>query len=320
MSTKSSKKSKPSVREQLLSRFGELLVINQPISSFVPSRVGGVAEFILKVHSIDEICDAAKIAVENDLEYVVVGGATGILPSDYGFPGLIIVNKVEGISFNEQLSQVVIYSGTPNSTLLSMAASRGFGGVEFLSVIPGTIGGAITTNAGLGPVNASTIIREVTLLVFEGAESKVVTVTKEQLLFEPGGSVLANSTKYPPIILTARLQLARLPQEEIMKRLSRYKDRHTLVYANKPMLGSFFTPSLEYLPNLFRDAKRVRATNVRIYPSEGLLSGVIDKTLAKDYRLVIDQLQGVAQAKGIVVKRRIRYLGNWPEEEENATT
>lgn len=92
-----------------------------------------------------------------------IGCGSNILISDYGFDGVVAVTKkLNGINILENF--ISVNSGTKISSLIGFCIKNSLTGVEFLSGIPGTIGGAIINNAGTKEKSISQIIDSIEYL------------------------------------------------------------------------------------------------------------------------------------------------------------
>lgn len=123
---------------------------NIPLSGFTTLRVGGPARFLAKVTCLDELDGVLKWAKENAQEWVIIGKGSNLLVSDKGFYGLVVINQIEGESWQikDNKALVTVGSGMSLASLSARSAKLGFAGLEFACGIPATIGGAVVMNAG----------------------------------------------------------------------------------------------------------------------------------------------------------------------------
>jgi len=321
MSTKSTTNSKPTptLRAQLREAFKEDFYENIPLADFVSSRIGGVAEYVIIAKTSDDLITAARFAVQHNMEYRVLGGGSATLVSEVGYPGLVIINRTEGIGFSQGSSLVIAASGVGTQRLVSVAASRSLGGAEFLSAVPGSIGGAVVTNAGFGRFFVSAHVKDVTAFVTDGQADKVVTIPAAEMGFRPYRSLLMRSSKFPPILLTIRLQLAQLTQDEIMRRLRVYAARYHDQSGPDGKIGGCFIPPLEEQTVLHRLLRKIRLPGAVLHPEKGLIVSSNPKTPA-NYRQILDMVKQLAEEQGVTLEDRLSYLGYWPAMEgEDAT-
>ena len=72
---------------------------NIPLSEHTTFKLGGLACYFFRVHSIKETREALDFARENSLPFFVLGGGSNLLVSENGFSGVIIKNEILGLSF-----------------------------------------------------------------------------------------------------------------------------------------------------------------------------------------------------------------------------
>ncbi len=117
----------------------------KPLTTF---GVGGKVKWYLKVISPEELVDAVSLAKENSLKYLVMAGGSNLVFSDETYPGLLIhyLNSQAEISCEGNV--ITCEAGLPLASLINFAIENNLAGLESLSGIPGTVGGAIVGNAG----------------------------------------------------------------------------------------------------------------------------------------------------------------------------
>jgi UDP-N-acetylmuramate dehydrogenase len=118
---------------------------NISLADFTTLKVGGPAQYLVEVHTEEELKQAIAWAKDSKLAYRVVGEGSNLLVSEAGFSGLIIVNKLDYINLTDQL---VVGSGTNLNKFVDFVNQKGIAGFETLAGIPGTVGGAVYGNAG----------------------------------------------------------------------------------------------------------------------------------------------------------------------------
>src|SRR5512133_3309472 len=82
--------------------FGELqdrAKRNEPLARYTTARIGGPADLLVEVRTVDELLALARRAEEIALPYLVLGGGANVLVSDLGVRGLVIVNRTKEIKF-----------------------------------------------------------------------------------------------------------------------------------------------------------------------------------------------------------------------------
>ncbi len=112
--------------------FKDRLLEHETMRNHTLLQCGGVADFFVSVESIKEVIDCLEIAQADKIPVLVLGEGNNIIFSDYGFPGLVIANNTNNISYILDKSQVIVDSGVRNMGLLLQSANRNLGGIEFL--------------------------------------------------------------------------------------------------------------------------------------------------------------------------------------------
>jgi|GEM_PF-1392686 len=321
MSTKSTKTlPKPSndLADQLRAVVGsDQLFSHHTIGQYTYTGFGGVAEILVVVKTTQELMEVARAIQQSRQPYVVIGAGSGSLWSDVGFNGVVIVNQCQALYFSAEASQVVVDAGYSLSALVNALASRGWGGMEFASAIPGTVGGAVATGASWQGKSVRNFVREVTMLVADGSEIKLVTVAVNSLPNQKDGWLFPLTGQSNPIILTVKFQVAALTQSEILRRvkLVRLGRRHF----NQQMLGYVFLPSLSSLPLDYRRlAKEVLPRGISIDRNDtNILCFQPGRVLPNDLRLAIQAIEDYCVQNGYTVSQRLALLGYWPDRGES---
>lgn len=119
---------------------------NIPLSEYTTLKIGGQARFFVEVEDKEELKEAILFAKKNKLPFLVIGSGSNLLVADAGFGGLVIKNSMEGIKISG--TKVWCTAGTILQDLVDVTIKKGLSGMESLTDIPGTVGGAVYGNAG----------------------------------------------------------------------------------------------------------------------------------------------------------------------------
>jgi len=126
-----------------LESFGTEYKTEQSLSEYCSYKTGGVARVVVFPKTEMQL----KAAIDEGIDYCLIGCGTNVLFSDYGYDGAIIVTtgmkKIECSG-----STIIAQCGASLSDVRETAAMNSLGGLEFTEGIPATIGGAICMNAG----------------------------------------------------------------------------------------------------------------------------------------------------------------------------
>jgi UDP-N-acetylmuramate dehydrogenase len=119
---------------------------NIPLAPFTTFGIGGDARFFAGAQSVDELREAFAFAKEKDFPIFILGGGSNVLIDDAGFPGLVIKIKTQGVE--EEGGTLIAAAGESWDALVQRAVGLSLWGIENLSGIPGTLGGAVVQNIG----------------------------------------------------------------------------------------------------------------------------------------------------------------------------
>ncbi|MEX0916912.1 MAG: UDP-N-acetylmuramate dehydrogenase [Candidatus Paceibacterota bacterium] len=149
---------------------------NVQIAPYTTLKVGGSADFFVEVATKEELKEAVSFAKEHIFPIFVLGGGSNILVSDEGVRGLTIKNNIKGIEYEEKDDVVLVRVGAGESwdALVEDTVKQKFFGLENLSLIPGSIGGAPVQNIGAYGVELKDVLREVEVFNTETGEFEVV--------------------------------------------------------------------------------------------------------------------------------------------------
>ncbi|MGK5595081.1 MAG: UDP-N-acetylmuramate dehydrogenase [Parachlamydiaceae bacterium] len=120
---------------------------NKPLGEVCTLGIGGQADLYLEVRTVEMMQLAIRHCRQQSTSYFILGKGSNCLFDDEGFQGAVLHNK---IAFFENLNdgQFHVGAGYSFSYLGTQTARLGFGGLEFASGIPASVGGAIFMNAG----------------------------------------------------------------------------------------------------------------------------------------------------------------------------
>jgi len=276
-------------------------------------RIGGPARYYAEPRSEGEVVEACRFAAENGAPLFILGNGSNVLISDAGFGGLVVnLSKYfSALSWDEATAFVL--SGYPLDALAAAAAERGCAGMERLSGIPGTVGGAVVMNAGAFDADVSQTLRSVR--VFKASAHTIETVSAKDLNLGYRTSVFRNSGD---VVLEATFdftvddaaQLKSLREEIIGKRKAKQP-------VDSPSCGSVFKrPPNGFAGTLIESCglKGFKAGMAEV--SEKHSNFIINTGSAKaeDVRSVIRHVQKtVFEKHGILLEPEVIFLGEFKE-------
>lgn len=139
---------------------------NKSLKGLTTFGIGGNARYFISIRTIEEMQELRFFMNREKLPYWVVGKGSNSLFDDRGFEGLVILNKIDFLDFNQ--GALHVGAGYSFSLLGAQMARKGWGGLEFASGIPGSVGGAIYMNAGANGQETADTLTHVGVIDQEG--------------------------------------------------------------------------------------------------------------------------------------------------------
>ena len=184
-----------------------------PLAPLTTFRIGGPADRLVEVRSQEEVLDALSYAHEHGLSVAVLGGGSNILVPDEGVRGMVLRMMMSEVSFQKDGDDVVMCSAEAGASwdeVVLRAVTENLWGIENLSGIPGTVGGAVVQNIGAYGAVLSGIIHSVD--VYDTEKRTLHTLSRDDCGFGYRTSMFKRSPGCY-IVLGARVALSpsRLP-------------------------------------------------------------------------------------------------------------
>lgn len=123
------------------------LTANAPLASITWFRTGGPAEVLFKPADQDDLCAFLR-AKPADVPVTLLGVGSNILVRDGGIPGVVVRLGRAFAAIDIEETQIIAGAGALDINIALSSRNASIGGLEFLSGIPGTLGGALRMNAG----------------------------------------------------------------------------------------------------------------------------------------------------------------------------
>ncbi len=176
----------------------------EPLSHHTTYRVGGPAELFVTPATREEAEWLRGFAQRSGAPITMLGAGSNVIAPDVGIPGVVLHMKQPSgrIEFMDNF-RVKVDAGILLETLVESCASRGFGGIEPLAGIPGTVGGAVVMNAGTRETETASLLTAIDAVDPEGrrrmlAREDVSFGYRHSLFQEPGWLVLGAEFRLSP--------------------------------------------------------------------------------------------------------------------------
>nr|WP_238483655.1 UDP-N-acetylmuramate dehydrogenase [Anaerosporobacter faecicola] len=288
----------------------EHILRNEPLAKHTTFKIGGPAAYLVTPTNKEQVKQVIEICKECDVPFYVIGKGSNLLVGDQGYRGVIIqiyknFNRIE-INGN----QITAEAGVMLARLAKEAAEYGLSGLEGESGIPGTLGGAVTMNAGAYGYEIKDHIISATVLRQDG-EFQVLDKSELQLGYR--NSIIQ---KEGFVAIEATFQLSPGKKEEIletMKELNqRRADKQPLEY---PSAGSTFKrPEGYFAGKLIMDAGLAgyRVGDIMVSDKHcGFVVNVGNGTAAQVRQLIEDVQRIVYEKNQVRLEPEVRFLGDF---------
>ena len=166
----------------IFSGLEEIVKTDYRLANHTWYRIGGPAEYFVSPQTVDELKEVVGRCNENNIRMNVLGFGSNILISDKGIRGAVI--KFEGESFTETKfdgEQITAGAGADLRKLVRGSVKKGLSGLEALTSIPSSIGGAIRMNCGGRFGDIGSCVESVTLMDGDG---NIFEKSKPELMFD----------------------------------------------------------------------------------------------------------------------------------------
>ena len=201
---------------------------NEPLKQHTSFRVGGPAKVYVVPEDIEELQKLIRFLYEEKLPYDIIGNGTNLLVSDAGVDHVVVEigRALEGIELlpeanasDEETYYIRVLAGTLLSKAAQFAATQELSGMEALRGIPGTLGGAVTMNAGAYGTEMKDVLDSVDVLTPEG---ELRTLTPAELALGYRHSVIPERGY---VVVAATLALRKGDPAEIKARMADFQNR-----------------------------------------------------------------------------------------------
>jgi len=201
------------LERNIFEKFGNNLSKNVKLSNYSWFNLGGDAEYFFKAKDQTQLKMFVKFASENNLKTAVLGAGSNILFRDKGFKGAII-KLGKNFSYTKVIEKNIIDVGaaTLDRKTADFAKDNNLKNLEFLSCIPGSIGGAIIMNSGCYESDISKVLLSIRVLDKKNFLEK--DINKKDIKFFYRGTNLSQDF----IILSAKFKCEVGKKDEIEKK------------------------------------------------------------------------------------------------------
>lgn len=282
---------------------GATICYNKLARDFTSIKTGGVIDTMIVPNSMESFVTC----LENTTNPTIFGGTTNSLISDSGLrEEVILTTGVKGVELNG--NTITAMAGENLAKVCNIARDNCLTGMEELSGIPGTIGGAVNMNAGAFGRFISDILLEATCF----ANGKVVTLTKEECQFGYRTSGIAQNNI---VVLSATFALEETSQILISNKMKNFKTKRRLSQPNDLSLGSVFKKYDNVGAGYYIENCGLKGTQIggcMVSPKHANFIVNIAGGNSSDYVQLVDLCQNkVFEKYNIQLQREVKYFGEF---------
>jgi len=276
----------------------EKVLFDEPMRNHTTFKIGGPADVLFLPENVEDVKECIEICKRDNIPFFVIGNGSNLLVKDEGFRGVIIkiaknMDKIYTLKCGRHYAQ----SGIILKTASKIFAEKSLSGFEFLDGIPGTVGGAITMNAGAYDGEIKQIVHSVD--IFDIIDRRLKTLDNNEMDFAYRRSVIK---KGGLIVLGASFNLTKVATPAMIKQKIDHlnEQRRAKQPLNMPSAGSTFKrPIGHFAGKLIGDAglKGFKIGGALVSQKHAGFVVNDGNATAKDVLELIDHIKNVVQKK-----------------------
>ena len=297
--------------KKLFNKFGSNVTFNQSLKKKNWFNIGGQTKVFFKAENLKDLVEFLKI-LNNQEKISIIGAGSNILITDDLFDGVVIRL---GKNFNNisLMNEDIVISGAAvmDKKLSDFAASNNISGFEFLSCIPGTVGGGIKMNAGCFKKEFKDILISVQAIDLSG---KVITIPSKQINFEYRNNDLSENLIFLSASFKGTKDTFKNINDNMLKLKSeKEKNQPTKIKTSGSTFKNPIKQSNKKVWELIREAVPLDTKFGDACISDKHSNFFVNKGNAsfKDMKKLIDFVsQSVFKKTGITIEKEIKILEN----------
>lgn len=288
------------------------ILYDEPLSRYTSFRIGGPADCMLFPKDVEDLKAVLRLASKEKIPYVILGGGNNTLVRDGGIRGIVLNLEETLQDLLAEGEEVKAGAGVRLSRLLALCSKLGLSGLEPLTGVPGTVGGAVWGNAGAFGGTISDRLTRLRVVTRDGQE---LTLERENLDFSYRRSSLPEGS----VVVEAAFTLARGDPQEIRRKIAQL-----LIQRNRSQpvelrsAGSVFkNPPGDYAGRLVEEVglKGYRIGDAQVSPKHGNFIVNLGRATAKDVLALVQLVKDrVREKKGVELDLEIRVVGEERDE------
>ncbi len=284
--------------------------VNEPMANHTSFKIGGPADIMTYPGNSNQLVNIVKECVKSNIPYMVMGNGTNLLVSDKGIRGVVIKIYDNLAAFKVENDTIELEAGMLVSKASKLALEYSLTGLEFAEGIPGTVGGAVTMNAGAYIGEMCMVVHQTEYMDGEG---NIITITGDEHCFSYRSSIIQKSKG---IVLKTRLKLQKGDSVNIKEKMDEFnfkrRDKQPLEW---PSAGSVFKRPQGYFVGKLIDDCGLRGYGIGGAQISDKHSGFIINrggATCSDVLALIKYIQTTVDEKfGVLLEPELRIIGDF---------
>lgn len=295
---------------ELKSSFKGTYKFDEPLSRHTYYKIGGAADLLVTPESVQDLKLIYELLKQDPTQKFFLGLGSNLLVSDSGFRGIVIKTQKCCMDFNSFDGRLTVGASLPIVTVLRKAAEQGIAGMEFLTGVPGSIGGTVFMNAGTTLGEVKDRLDSLDVFSFDTGEVKAVKPPfeyqyRKNLFLTPND-----------LALRATFRVSQDKPIEVKNRIQALLEKRKQAQpVDVPSCGSVFKNPLPKHAWQVIESLGLRGHSIGdAQISEKHTNFIINRghATARDVKALIDLVKSEALTKlGLTMEEEVRYLGEF---------
>jgi len=284
-----------------------VILENEPLARHTTWRIGGPARWFCFVRNEAGLSKVLRRAAGDSAPLALLGMGSNVLAADEGFPGYVIRLDGEFLAVRIEGEVVEAGGGAALGGVCAAAARAGLSGLEAISGIPSSIGGAVRINAGAYGGELFDVLESARLVARNGDAR---TAAASEI---PHGYRWTKLCDTGEIVASARMRLTPAPRDAIAAKTRTVADKRRGALPSEPNAGSVFkNPPGEFAGRLIEACglKGARSGGAEISPRHANVIVNTGGATAADVLTLMERMRDEVSARfAITLSPEVEMLG-----------
>ncbi len=295
-------------KDEIINKFaGCQILFDDNLAKYTYTMTGGSAEVVLFPESPDQLQEMIAYAIDEKIEYTILGNASNVIIKDSGLRGFVIFTcHLKEVTVSDNV--IIAQCGAQLKQVSKIALANSLTGLEFACGIPGSLGGGVFMNAGAYGGELKSVVTKVKTIdcngIFREYQGAAMEFGYRSSVFQKNGET----------IFECEITLAKGDYSQIANRIEQLtylrQSKQPLEY---PSCGSVFRrPEGYYTGKLIQEAKLqgFQIGGARVSQKHAGFIVNVDNASATNYLDLIEYIQKkIKQEKGVDLITEVKILG-----------